>query len=190
MCINCNLSLYLIGHLEIKTWRWEAMISFRLLTHYQYSRVCRHLAEFACLNVFWVWKSGWADLKFLRCVSVLWVYGTSWAFRGSIPARDNRFFSFHKRPDRLWDPPTPCSVGFGWSGLFPRRQSGLGVELSHSTPSSTEVKNKKSYTGCPESFRTFKIARHCVDLAGRGKCCSVVMSLANWVAKTALPYLA
>ena len=43
---------------------------------------------------------------------------------------------------------------------------------------------------CPESFRTFKIARHCIDLAGRGKCYSLVMSLANWVAKTALPYLA
>ena len=27
-----------------------------------------------------------------------------------------------------------------------------------------------TYMGCPESFRTFKIARHCVDLAGRGKC--------------------
>jgi len=33
--------------------------------------------------------------------------------------------------------------------------------------------------GCPESFRTFKIARHCVDLAGHGKCYSLVMSLAR-----------
>jgi len=24
--------------------------------------------------------------------------------------------------------------------------------------------------GCPESFQKFKIARHCVDLAGSGKC--------------------
>ena len=46
------------------------------------------------------------------------------------------------------------------------------------------------YMGCPESFRTFKIARHCVDLAGCGKCYSLVMSLTNCVAKTALPYLA
>ena len=46
------------------------------------------------------------------------------------------------------------------------------------------------YMGCPESFRTFKIARHCVDLAERGYCFSLVMSLTNCVAKTALPYLA
>ena len=46
------------------------------------------------------------------------------------------------------------------------------------------------HMGCPESFRTFKIARHCVDLAGRGKCYSLVMSLTNCVPKTALPYLA
>jgi len=45
------------------------------------------------------------------------------------------------------------------------------------------------HVGFPESFRTFKIARHCIDLAGRGKCYSLVMSLANWVAKTALPSL-
>jgi len=44
-----------------------------------------------------------------------------------------------------------------------------------------------TYMGCPESFRTFKIACHCVDLAGRGKCYSLVMSLTNCVAKTALP---
>ena len=43
--------------------------------------------------------------------------------------------------------------------------------------------------GWPEIFRTFKIARHCVDIAGRGKCYSLVMSLTNCVAKTALPYL-
>jgi hypothetical protein len=49
---------------------------------------------------------------------------------------------------------------------------------------------KCSYEGCPESVRTFKIARHCVDLAGRGKCYSLVMSLTNCVAKTALLYLA
>jgi hypothetical protein len=47
-----------------------------------------------------------------------------------------------------------------------------------------------TYMGCPESFRTLKIARHCVDLVGRGKCYSLVMSLTNCVAKTALPYLA
>jgi hypothetical protein len=47
-----------------------------------------------------------------------------------------------------------------------------------------------AYMGCPESFRTFKIARPCVDLAGRSKCYSLVMSLTNCVAKTALPYLA
>ena len=46
------------------------------------------------------------------------------------------------------------------------------------------------YMGCLESFRTFKIARHCVNLAGRGKCYSLVMSLTNCIAKTALPYLA
>ena len=49
---------------------------------------------------------------------------------------------------------------------------------------------RATYMGCPEIFRTFKIARHCVDLAGRGKCSSLVMSLTNCVAKTALPYLA
>jgi len=48
----------------------------------------------------------------------------------------------------------------------------------------------KFYMGCPESFRTFKIARHCFDLAGRGKCCSLVMSFTNCATKTALPYLA
>ena len=46
------------------------------------------------------------------------------------------------------------------------------------------------YMGCPESFRTFIIARHCVDLAGCCTCYSLVMSLTNCVAKTALPYLA
>jgi len=46
------------------------------------------------------------------------------------------------------------------------------------------------YMSCTESFRTLKIARHCVHLAGRGKCYSLVMSLTNCVAKTALPYLA
>ena len=46
------------------------------------------------------------------------------------------------------------------------------------------------YMGCPESFRTFKVARHCVDLTGRGKCYPLVMSSMNCVAKTALPYLA
>jgi hypothetical protein len=46
------------------------------------------------------------------------------------------------------------------------------------------------YVGCPESVRTLKIARHCVDLTGRGKCYSLVMSLMNCVAKTALLYLA
>ena len=51
----------------------------------------------------------------------------------------------------------------------------------------THINN--TYMGCPESFRTFKIARHFVDLAGRGKCYSLVMSLTNCVAKTALPYL-
>lgn len=91
LCINCHLSLYLIEHLTIKTWRWEALISFRLLTHYQYPRVCRYLPEFACLNVFWVYK---ADLNFLRCVSVLWVYVTSWTFRGSIPAQGQQVFLF------------------------------------------------------------------------------------------------
>ena len=40
--------------------------------------------------------------------------------------------------------------------------------------------------GCPESFQTFKIARHCIDLVGRGKCYSLVMRLMNCVAKTAL----
>ena len=48
----------------------------------------------------------------------------------------------------------------------------------------------RMYMGCSESFRTIKIAHHYVDLAGRGKWYSLVMSLANWVAKTALPYLA
>jgi hypothetical protein len=51
-------------------------------------------------------------------------------------------------------------------------------------------KNKYTYVGCPESVRTLKIARHCVDLARRGKCYSLVMSLTNCVAKTALLYLA
>jgi len=37
----------------------------------------------------------------------------------------------------------------------------------------------KEYMGCPESLRTFKIARHCVNLVGRGKCYSLVMSLVN-----------
>jgi hypothetical protein len=46
------------------------------------------------------------------------------------------------------------------------------------------------YVGCAESVRTLKIARHCVDLAGRSKCYSLVMSLTNCVAKTALLYLA
>jgi hypothetical protein len=46
------------------------------------------------------------------------------------------------------------------------------------------------YVGCPENVRTLKIARQCVDLAGRGKCYFLVMSLTNCVAKTALLYLA
>jgi hypothetical protein len=46
------------------------------------------------------------------------------------------------------------------------------------------------YVGCPESVRTLKIARHCVDLTGSGKCYSLVMSLTNCVAKTALLYFA
>jgi hypothetical protein len=50
--------------------------------------------------------------------------------------------------------------------------------------------NNTLYEGCPESVRTFKIARHCVDLAGRSKCYSLVMSLTNCVAKTTLLYLA
>jgi hypothetical protein len=50
--------------------------------------------------------------------------------------------------------------------------------------------SKVVYKRCPQSFRTFKIARHCVDLAGRGKCYSLEMSLANCVAKTELPDLA
>ena len=41
----------------------------------------------------------------------------------------------------------------------------------------TETNQLVAYMGCPESFRTFNIARHCVDLAGRGKCYSLVMSL-------------
>ena len=45
--------------------------------------------------------------------------------------------------------------------------------------------HKHTYMGCPESFRTFKIDHHCVDLAGRDKCHSLVMSLTNCVAKTA-----
>jgi hypothetical protein len=36
----------------------------------------------------------------------------------------------------------------------------------------------------------FKKAHHCVNLAGRSKGYSVVMSLVNYVAKTALPDLA
>jgi hypothetical protein len=49
---------------------------------------------------------------------------------------------------------------------------------------------KTIYVGCPVSVRTLKIARHSVDLAERGKCYSLVMSLTNCVAKTALLYLA
>jgi hypothetical protein len=46
------------------------------------------------------------------------------------------------------------------------------------------------YVGCPERVRTLKIARQCTDLAERGKCYSLIMSLTNCVAKTALLYLA
>ena len=44
--------------------------------------------------------------------------------------------------------------------------------------------------GLSGKFPNVQIARHCVDLEGRGKCYSPVMSLTNCVAKTALPYLA
>ena len=44
--------------------------------------------------------------------------------------------------------------------------------------------------GLSGKFPNVQNSRHCVDLAGRGYCYSLVMSLTNCVAKTALPYLA
>jgi len=63
-------------------------------------------------------------------------------------------------------------------------------QISQTSKDRRALLQKFTYMGHPESFRTFKIAHHCIDLAGRGKCYSLVMSLTNCVAKTALPYLA
>jgi hypothetical protein len=67
------------------------------------------------------------------------------------------------------------------------------LHLNYSTsrvPNIIFILRDTMYEGCPESVQTLKIARHCVDLAGRGKCYPLVMSLTNCVAKTALLYLA
>ena len=70
------------------------------------------------------------------------------------------------------------------------KQMGRVAQYYNKNYSSESDNTTFTYMGCPESFWTFKIARHRVDLVGCGKCYSLVMSLANWVAKTALPYLA
>jgi len=65
----------------------------------------------------------------------------------------------------------------------------LFVPLWHQARYALRINLCHTYMGCPESFLTFKIARDCLDLAGRGKFYSLVMILTNCVAKTALPYL-
>jgi hypothetical protein len=62
---------------------------------------------------------------------------------GSNSCRGKKFFSFPKRPFRLWSPPIFL---FNWYRVsFPGIEwSGCGVD--HSLPSSAEVKNEWSHT--------------------------------------------
>jgi len=72
-------------------------------------------------------------------------------------------------------------------GLYinPKPNLGYNILLVMCIHTHTHT-NIDMYMGCPESFRTFKIARHCADLAGRGKCYSLVLSLTNRVALSCL----
>ena len=89
-------------------------------------------------------------------------------------------------PEPDWS--RPCPHRTSWSSILilsSHPRLGLPIGFFPSV-----FPTKTLYMGCPESFLTFKIACHCVDLAGRGKCYYLVMRLTNCVAKTALPYLA
>jgi hypothetical protein len=78
----------------------------------------------------------------------------------------------------------PCPVFANYTLAF-----ALQLRKKHGKPSVRVAKEIRS-TRAVRKVSAFKIARHCVDLAGRGKCYSLVMSLTNCVAKTALLYLA
>jgi hypothetical protein len=65
---------------------------------------------------------------------------------GSIPGSGKRFFSSAKSPGRLWDPLSPCSLGFG--GSFAGAK-WLKCGADHSLPSRSNVSNERSCTSTP-----------------------------------------
>lgn len=67
----------------------------------------------------------------------------AWRSGLRIPLR-TRNFSFPKRPDRLWGPPTLLFNEYRYS--FPR---GKTAEVNHRYPSTAEVKNEWIYTSSP-----------------------------------------
>ena len=62
------------------------------------------------------------------------------------PDRSKEFFGPPKRPDRLWGPPRLLSNGYRCPFSVVKRPV---LEVKHSPPSSTEVKNRWSYTPIP-----------------------------------------
>jgi hypothetical protein len=80
------------------------------------------------------------------------------------------FFSFPKRPDRLWGPPSLLFNGY--RGTFPEVK-WPEREVNHSSPSSAEIKNEWSYTSAPhiclhgmerESFTNRRFTVDCRNL--------------------------
>jgi hypothetical protein len=76
-----------------------------------------------------------------NAVSIATGYGIDGGVRVRFPI-GARIFSFPRRPDQFWGPPSLLSNG------YPRVLSP-GREADHSLPTSTEVRNTGIYTSTP-----------------------------------------
>jgi hypothetical protein len=107
------------------------------------------------------------------------------------------FWDSHRKHEKCGHFNEPCTFFHitYYKNLYPRTIRRLPLVGGNNVDKTTgmflgsNVHTLQTYMGCPESFRTLKIARHCVELAGRSKCYSLVMSLTNCVAKTEFPIL-
>jgi hypothetical protein len=83
------------------------------------------------------------------------IRNVGWTIRGLNADRDEKFFSFPKRPDRLWGPPSLLFNGYG--GCFPKLKQPER-EVDHTSPFSAKVKNVWSYNSAlppPYAFMTW-----------------------------------
>jgi hypothetical protein len=71
---------------------------------------------------------------------------TDWMIGSSTPGRSWEFFSSPPRPDRLRGPHSLLYDGYAGSFSGVKRP---GLDADHSSPSSSEVKNARSYTSTP-----------------------------------------